>query len=300
MASPKTIAARLLDDGTLLARTEFDEITLTYNSIEKTGIVYSEEFDERTLSINGPSGGSLSFNGTTDRIYIQDSTDFSFGNNPYTIEGWFKTTSTASQHLWDLSTGDSVLISGSTINLWNGSNTYHSGTGVIPQNVWFHVALVRYTTTSSKVFVNGRQIFEDGVVSYNSVSSRPMSIGGEVLTNAGDNFVGNITQFRIVKGLAVYTGNFSTAIRPLPAKQDHTLNTLPIEGNETVLLLAVADNANKLVDSGNGSAKTITSNATYAGDTPSTQNFNGKMKQRRTGELLVANEFDEYNTAALQ
>jgi hypothetical protein len=300
MTVPRTIAARLLNDGTLLARTEFDEVTLNYNSIEKTGIVYSEEFDERTLSLGTPSGGSVSLNGTSDRIYIQSSSDFIFGNNPYTIEGWFRTTSTASQHLWDLSTGDSVLISGSTINLWNGQNVHHSGTGVIPQNVWFHVALVRYTTTSSKVFVNGKEIFEDGVVSYNSISSRPMAIGGEVLTNAGDNFVGNITQVRVVKGLAVYTGTFSTAINPLTARQDHTLGTLPITGNETVLLLSVADSGHVTTDSGNGGAKTITTTGTYSGDSPSTQSYNGKMKQRRTGELLVTNEFDEYNTAALQ
>lgn len=50
----RTIAARLHDDGTLLAHTEFDEVAQNYNSIEKTGIVYSEEFDEITLSSNAP------------------------------------------------------------------------------------------------------------------------------------------------------------------------------------------------------------------------------------------------------
>ena len=194
-----TIAARLLDDGTLLARTEFDEVTYDYNSIEKTGLVYSEEFDELTLSSNTPSGGSILLNGTTDRIYIQGSSDFMFGNDDYTIEGWFKTTSTADQHLWDFGAGDSVLISGSDILLYNGSNTQHSGVGTIPLNVWFHVALVRYTVTHSEVFVNGRSVIFDSNVSYNSTASRPLSIGGEVLTNAGDNFHGYITQFRIIK-----------------------------------------------------------------------------------------------------
>ena len=300
MVAPRTIAARLLNDGTLLARTEFDEVAQNYNSIEKTGHVYSEEFDERTLSLNTPSGGSILLNGTTDRIYIQGSSDFMFGTAAYTIEGWFNTTSTADQHLWDLGAGDSVLISGSTIKQWNGSNTVYSGTGVIPQNVWFHVALVRYSSTSSKVFVDGKEVISDGTVSYNSISSRPMAIGGEVLTNAGENFVGYITQFRVVKGLAVYTGTFSTAINPLTARQDHTLGTLSITGNETVLLLNVADSGHVTTDSGNGSAKTITTTGTYSGASPSTQSYNGKMKQRSTGELLVANEFDEYNTAALQ
>ena len=99
MVAPRTIAARLLDNGTLLARTEFDEITYAYNKIEKTGHVYSEEFNERALSLGTPSGGSLLLNGTTDRIYIQGSVDFMFGTNPYTIEGWFKTSSTSVQHL---------------------------------------------------------------------------------------------------------------------------------------------------------------------------------------------------------
>jgi hypothetical protein len=75
---------------------------------------------------------------------------------------------------------------------------------------------------------------------------------------------------------------------------------LSITGTETKLLLKVADNASKLVDSGNGSAKTITGGGAFNGATPSTQNYNGKMKQRSTGELLVANEFDEHNNAALQ
>jgi hypothetical protein len=301
MVAPRTIAARLLDNGTLLARTEFDEVTLSYNSIEKTGHVYSEEFDERTLSLNTPSGGSLLLNGTTDRIYIQGSSDFMFGTDPYTIEGWFKTTSTSPQHLWDFSTGDSVGINGSTIYLYNGSNIQNSGSGVIPQNVWFHVALVRYSQSLSKVFVNGREgLLTDTTVSYNSVASRPLAIGGEVLTNANENFSGYITQFRIVKGLAVYTSRFSTPINPLSARQPSTVGTIAITGNETVLLLSVADNANKSADSGNGSpGKTITG-GTYDGSTPSTQNHNGKMKQRSTGELQVANEFDEYNTAALQ
>jgi len=199
-----------------------------------------------------------------------------------------------------LNTGDSVLIMGSDIAMYNGSNSTHSGNGAIPQNVWFHVALVRYSSTLSKLFVNGKHVASDTVVSYNSQSSRPLAIGGEVLTNAGDNFAGYITQFRVVKGLAVYTSDFSTAINPLTAKQDHSLGTLSITGNETVMLLSVADSGHLTTDSGNGSAKSITTTGTYSGDSPSTQSYNGKMKQRSTGELLVANEFDEYNTAALQ
>jgi len=295
-----TIAARLLENGTLLARTEFDEVTLSYNSIEETGLVYSDRFDERTLSLGTPSGGSLLLNGTSDRIYIQGSVDFMFGHAAYTIEGWFKTTSSASQHLWDLATGDSVLISGSTIALYNGSSSQQSGSGVIPQNVWFHVALVRYSSAVTRLFVNGVEKIYDTTSSYNSIASRPLSIGGEVLTNADDNFAGYITQFRIVKGLAVYTSTFPTAINPLSATQPSTVGTVAITGNQTVLLLSVVDNANKLADSGNGAVKTITSSGTFNGGTPSTQNLNGKMKQRSTGELLVVTAFDEYNTAELQ
>jgi len=296
-----TIAARLLENGTLLARTEFDEVTLSYNSIEETGLVYSDRFDERTLSLGTPSGGSLLLNGTSDRIHITTgSADFQFGTGAYTIEGWFKTTSTASQHLWDFATGDSVLISGSALYLDNGSSSVSSGTGVIPQNVWFHVALVRYSVAVTRVFVNGVEKIYDTTSSYNSTTSRALAIGGEVVDNAGDNFAGYITQFRIVKGLAVYTSTFPTAINPLSATQPSTVGTVAITGNQTVLLLSVVDNANKLADSGNGAVKTITSSGTFNGGTPSTQNLNGKMKQRSTGELLVVTAFDEYNTAELQ
>lgn len=296
----RTIAARLHDDGTLLARTEFDEVAQNYNSIEKTGIVYSEEFDEITLSSNAPSGGSFSLNGTSDRVYIAGSSDLMFGTAAYTIEGWFNTTSTSYQRLWDFSNGDSVDINGSTIYYWNGSATVQSGSGIIPQNLWFHVALVRNTSTDVRLYVNGVERIHDTAPSYNSTSSRPLSIGGELLTNADGNFAGNITQFRIVKGLAVYTGTFSTAIHPLAATQPPTLHTRAITGTETKLLLSVAGAGSLTTDSGNGSAKTITTTGSYSGSTPSTQNYNGKMKQRSTGKLLIFNEFDEYNTAALQ
>ena len=295
-----TIAARLENDGTLLARTEFDEVTLSYNSIEETGLIYSEEFDEITLSSNAPSGGSFSLNGTSDRVYVVGNADLMFGTAAYTIEGWFNTTSTSYQRLWDFSNGDSVDINGSTIYYWNGSATVQSGSGVIPQNLWFHVALVRNTSTDVRVYVNGVERIHDTAPSYNSTSSRPLAIGGEVLTNADGNFAGNIAQFRIVKGLAVYTGTFSTAIHPLSATQPPTLHTRAITGTETKLLLSVAGAGSLTTDSGNGSAKTITTTGSYSGSTPSTQNYNGKMKQRSTGELLVSNEFDEYNTAALQ
>jgi hypothetical protein len=295
-----TIAARLLSDGTLLARTEFDEIDQNYNSIEETGIVYSEEFNEITLSSGSPSGGSFSLNGSSNRIYIVGNSDFMFGTATYTIEGWFNTTSTAYQRLWDFSNGDSVDITGSTIYYWNGSATTQSGSGVIPLNAWFHVALVRNSSSDVRLYVNGVERIHDTAPSYNSTSSRPLAIGGEVLTNADGNFAGNITQFRIVRGLAVYTGTFSTAIYPLAAIQPATLNTRAITGEETKLLLSVVGAGTLTTDSGNGLVKTITTTGSYSGSSPSTQNFNGKMKQRSTGELLVANEFDEYNTAALQ
>jgi hypothetical protein len=295
-----TIAARLGQDGTLLARTEFDEVTLSYNSIEETGLVYSEEFDEITLSSSTPSGGSISLNGTSDRIYIVGNSDLMFESAAYTIEGWFNTSSTSYQRLWDFSNGDSVDINGSTIYYWNGSAIVSSGSGLIPQNLWFHVALVRNTSTDVRLYVNGVERIHDTAPSYNSSSSRPLAIGGEVIANTDGNFSGKITQFRIVKGLAVYTGTFSTAIHPLSATQPPTLNTRAITGIETKLLLSVTGAETLTTDSGNGSAKTITTTGSYSGSTPSTQNYNGKMKQRSTGELLVANEFDEYNTGALQ
>ncbi len=306
-----TIGARLKHDGTFLTAGNnpaifddgLDEVTQSTHSVTDSQI-FAAEFDEVTLSSGQPSGGSILLNGTSQYLTIPGSEDFQFGNNPFTIEGWFYATANTYQRLWCFPNGDNVELLGSALYYWNGVDApISSGSNVIPQNQWFHVALVKTTSSSAKVYVNGISVIVDNAP-YNSITSRALVIGGEGSTDvtgqssssgADGFFTGNITNFRVVKGVAVYTGNFSTQYSPLNSTQLSSVNISAITGSATVLLLkAITTLALTTDDSGTNKAVTNVGGAIYSALTPLSSTYNGKMKQRKSGELLVANEFDEY------
>ena len=296
MVAPTTIGARLFNDGTLKVNrltsnsqdpdTGFDEYTYSTHKVTKTN-VYADEFDEVTIQNNSVSGGSIQFNGSSQRLETTGSGDFMFGNNDFTIEGWFYLTSTAFTRLWCFPDGDNVEVNNGTMYYWNGGGSIISGgIGSAPQNTWFHVALVKHNGVAD-VYLNGTSVITDNSP-YNSLSSRSLGIGGELSGISEPNSAtagwlkGNITNFRIVKGVAVYTSSFNTPYTPSTDTQ------------ETVLLLRATDSANLLTDS-SAKARTVTNigSATYSALTPLSTVYNGAMKQLANGTLRVANEIDE-------
>lgn len=300
-----TIGARLKHDGTLLTAGSFDEKGDVHTGHKVTvDHIFADELDEITLPAGQPSGGSIKLNGSSQMITVTGSGDFQFGNDAFTVEGWFYTTSTSFQRLWCFPDGDNVEMMGSVLYYWNGAGVpIGSGSNVVPQNQWFHVALVKTDSTHAKVYVNGTSVITD-TTPFNSTGSRALAIGGEVNTDitgqgatAGSRdgyFTGQITNFRVTKGVAVYTGNFSTPIAPFSATQASSVNIAAITGSATKLLLKVVSSGAMTTDS-SGTSKTVTNvgSATYDSLTPLSITYNGAMKQHKHGELLVKNEFDE-------
>ena len=285
-----TVGARLKNDGTLLTAGSFDEQGDVHTGHKVTvDTIFADELDEITLPNGQPSGGSILLDGTSQKLEISGSADFQFGTDAFTVEGWFKTSSTDYQRLWSFTTGDNVEIMGSAVYYWNGADLpISSGNNTFALNQWFHVALVK-NGGIAKVYINGRELISDNNA-YNSTSSRPLSIGGE---NDG-YFAGNITNFRVVKGIAVYTADFSTPIAPFSATQASSVNISAITGSETKLLLIAASSGALTTDtSGTSKSVTNTGGASYDSATPLSITYNGAMKQHRGGELLVSNEFDE-------
>jgi hypothetical protein len=315
MVAPRIIGARLKNDGTLLtagtnlADDGFDEVTQSTHSVRTTAI-YANELDEITLPGGAPSGGSILLNGTSQFLSLTGSTDYAFGNNPFTIEGWFYTTSTSYQRLWSFSNGDNVEIMGTHVYYWNGTAILDSGANAIGAYQWKHIALVKSVTAGvnsgnpvATVYVNGVSVITDNNPLNSGANSRPFSIGGEgaidvtgqgSTTGADGFFTGNITNFRIVKGIAVYTNNFSTPISPFTATQNSSAYSSAIPATYTKLLLKMVDSGNLVTDSSQY-AKSVTNEgvAAYSALTPLSTAYNGKMKQQKAGELLVGNEFDE-------
>lgn len=292
----RTIGARLKHDGTLLTTGEFDGITQSTHSITKD-FIFADDFDETTMSDAAASGGSLHFNGLNQKLEISGTGDFQFGTNDFTVEGWFYVETTSGSipytRLWCFPDGDNIEVHGSQIYYWNGGGSVIStGSNSFQPHTWFHVALVKASGVVT-VYVNGISKITDNSP-FNSTNSRALAIGGEVDTSifgesstngATDGWLkGNMTNFRVVKGTAVYTSDFSIAYAPLTA----------VSG--TKLLLKATNSAGKTTDS-SGTSKSVvaTGGVAFEAETPLATTFNGAMKQLKTGTLQVANEFDEYN-----
>jgi hypothetical protein len=127
------------------------------------------------------------------------------------------------QGIWRNSTGDATNSIGFwtvtqpgarlTITLGNGtsSNTILSN-ATVPINTWHHYAIVRSGTTF--------KLYLDGVAQTQTITSSidlPAQVGIMQIGNAGGNYNGLVTNFRIVKGTAVYTSDFTVPTVPLTA-----------------------------------------------------------------------------------
>jgi hypothetical protein len=182
------------------------------------------------------SGGSVSFDGSGDALQIPNTTDTNFGTGDFTIEAWIKTGSTASPAVIIQDYGSPGSANGwifrqdATNNnkleliVFDGSdsNGYKvTGTSIITDNEWHHVAATREGTTI-KVFVDGVQE-ASATNSFNITSTQDAYIGMHY--NGAYPFDGYISNLRIIKGTALYTSNFTPPTGPLEAIDDTVLLT---------------------------------------------------------------------------
>lgn len=177
--------------------------------------------------------GSVVFDGTGDYLQTPDSEIFSLGTNDYTIEGWFYlTTLSATQRIFGQRAADAGSIqmlletnaSGELRYYFAISDSSKNVGGVVATqiNTWHHIAVVRKNLVHT--------LYVDGVsVATNSTDtgtlnnrSQPFSIGRQG-DYTSDAFNGHISNFRICKGTAVYTSDFTVPIHALEVTQDTVL-----------------------------------------------------------------------------
>jgi hypothetical protein len=108
-----------------------------------------------------------------------------------------------------------------------GLNTYQ----------WNHIALVRsdLTATGLKLYINGI-LAGTGQVGTNLSTITAIFNVGYIGEAYGTKFNGYISNTRVVKGVAVYTGNFTPPTAPLAATQTSGTNIAAITGTATSLL----------------------------------------------------------------
>ena len=162
------------------------------------------------------------FDGTGDYLDAASNAAFGLGTGDFTIEMWVFPTANPTNGpgtIFDLRSGPTASATVSRINsslqllLYNGPANTEFVTGTITLNTWTHIAFVR-ASGSVRTYINGT-LSNTTTVTSDLGSSQPCYIGTN--RTAGYDFNGNISNFRIVKGTAVYTSNFTVPTAPLTA-----------------------------------------------------------------------------------
>lgn len=172
----------------------------------------------RVGATSGRFDGGMLLDGAGSWIETAGNQDFVFGLGDFTIEMWVKTALTKSQCLIDFFTsgqaGWQLWINGSGRVDWYRSSTIASGTSVIGNGAWRHVAVSRASGTL-RIFVDGVQEASVSDSGTYSAQTSKLALGAQVTSrNPSYDFSGAMDEVRITKGKALYTSNFTPVQAP--------------------------------------------------------------------------------------
>ena len=222
------------------------------NTFVKTGFVSQGTF---TPFSRAAGYWSTYFNGNTDYLTVSNggfaTTALTFGNGNWTIEGWvlestkaqtnpliignYSTTAAYTTNAWGVYFDTTTYTGSFVVTAYNGGFTLSSGTTFVNVGKWNHFAAVR-NGNNINLYVNGNLA---------STANYAISIDNNIATKfyIGDAnidsttyFNGYISNLRVVKGVAVYTGAFTPPTGPLAATQSSGTNIAAISGTSTLLL----------------------------------------------------------------
>ena len=180
-----------------------------------------------------PYGSNWSnyFDGSGDYLTVPSSSAFQITGD-FTIEAWVYATSITAWHnimsQYQNSTNSFACGYNSTQGWYfnyanNAAEVINTRAGTSPLNTWTHVAFVKSSTTMT-VYVNGTALASTITVPNLPLLSSTLNIG--VWAGALDSlWNGYISNLRMVKGTAVYTGNFTPSTTPLTAVANTSLLT---------------------------------------------------------------------------
>jgi hypothetical protein len=270
-----------------------------------------------TNSYAAPANGywSNQFNGSSSLTLIgqQANAAFSLTGN-FTIEGWIYLQTTNPATLFyagnDAANGGYgfVYASGVINFAWAGFNN-GVGSAAIAQNTWTHIAAVRSGSTIT-LYKNGISSGSATVASTLTPNADP-AIGQNTRASLQYYWVGYISNFRLVKGTAVYTANFTPPTEPLTAIPGTSLLTCqsstfvdnstnafpltiagtPVTSNVIPFVTATPTTPTTWLDvSGQGNNGTLFNSPTFSSTNSGSIVFNG-TNQYVTGSITTINSW---------
>ena len=172
-------------------------------------------------------GGSGYFDGSGDTLNTASDAAFGFGTGSWTLEAWVYPT-TAQTDNWILATNDSgklrmrVGASGYLSFYTDTGSISLNSTTVVTVNSWSHVAIC-YDGTNLSLFQNGVRTATT-TASVDNGSANSLYVGSN--TVGGSYWNGYISNARVVKGTAVYSGStYTVPTAPVTAVSGTSLLT---------------------------------------------------------------------------
>ena len=282
-----------LDDVTTNGKTWDQPFkTIAYAAgIVQTGLAYTtqanhllnnKEFLVQEMYYGTLTNGSLSFSGSN-YLSTSGSTGTAMSTGNFTWECWVYPTASVGYQTF-IDSRLSPLTGGDTTGFFFGTDTgtlypsfYTASSQLVSSiamtlNAWNHVALTRNSGTVT-LWVNGAS--GGTKVDSTNLTNQSVNFGGSA-TSSGLNLTGRLSNIRIVKGTAVYTGAFTPSTSPLTAITNTQLLLNTLQG--TSYLLDASTNNFTLTN--NGTVATSTS-------TPVTGSIVGQTKSIRDARLIV-------------
>ena len=166
------------------------------------------------------SSKSMYFDAVGDYISIPVDEVYGFGTDDWTIETWLYCTKTGGFNaIFDTRVGTGTQAGNFGIGMYNtgrvqlfSGGIFYYPTDTLSFNTWQHFAVVKNSGTTTMYF-NGTAASSTYSDSRDYGSSQPVQIGKDDTTS--NYFGGYMQDFRISKGLARYTANFTPPTAPL-------------------------------------------------------------------------------------
>jgi hypothetical protein len=166
-------------------------------------------------------GASIAFDGNGDYLQSASNAAYSYGTGDFTIEFWAYLNSTADQAFYETQlingasgrfNGFLFAISSGKLNVFTGASFRGASTTSLLSATWNHIALVRSGNTWT-YYLNG---VNDGSFSYTVNLTDSAFLCGRLTDSAAFSLNGYLDDYRITKGVARYTANFTPPTLPFP------------------------------------------------------------------------------------
>lgn len=218
--SAVTNTSLLVGVGNVLTDLSASALTLTNNGSARISsfspLSAVPTITTTAVPFNGNYGNaySVQFNGSS-YLSAASNSALNLGSGNFTIELWFNQSAVKTTSFMAMSdagsTGYAFGASGTANKLWwyTGASSKILSSSNFQYGVWNHAAMVRVGSTTT-MYLNGTSV--GSYTDTTTYSGTTTYIGTD---QYGQSWNGNLSNVRIVKGIAVYTANFTPPTAPL-------------------------------------------------------------------------------------